>query len=346
LPVPYVAAGSHGRRTLQTAAFTVSHSPKALEALRSSVDRWFLGVLVLSASAALVGAAWLAERTSRPLRALADRTARMDFERLDMEFPAGRDDEIGALARLMNAMMRRLRASVSRVRDAERRAAMGDLARQVNHDVKNGLAPIRHVLRHLTQVEQEHPEQLAAVFAERRATLEASVAYLDTLARNYARLTPRLDVVPCDANAVARGVAAGAALPPNTIVALDLDEHLPVVPADALVLRRILTNLVSNATDALDGRSGGVTISSARVADGGVRVTVTDTGRGMTREQLDRAFDDFYTTKAGGTGLGLSIVRRLVTDLHGVLRVDTQPGAGTTVTITFPADPLSPNGMT
>jgi signal transduction histidine kinase len=66
----------------------------------------------------------------------------------------------------------------------------------------------------------------------------------------------------------------------------------------------------------------------------------------MTREQLDRAFDDFYTTKAGGTGLGLSIVRRLVTDLHGVLRVDTQPGAGTTVTITFPADPLSPNGMT
>jgi len=57
----------------------------------------------------------------------------------------------------------------------------------------------------------------------------------------------------------------------------------------------------------------------------------------MTRKQLDQAFDDFYTTKPGGTGLGLSIVRRLILDLTGTLRVETSPGAGTSVIIELPA---------
>jgi signal transduction histidine kinase len=68
-----------------------------------------------------------------------------------------------------------------------------------------------------------------------------------------------------------------------------------------------------------------------------VRLTVADTGPGMSREQLDRAFDDFFTTKEGGTGLGLSIVRRLVADLGGALRIETEPGAGTRAIVELPA---------
>jgi signal transduction histidine kinase len=67
-----------------------------------------------------------------------------------------------------------------------------------------------------------------------------------------------------------------------------------------------------------------------------VRITVADTGRGMTRTELDRAFDDFFTSKPGGTGLGLSIVRRLVLDLGGALRIDTAPGSGTRAVVELP----------
>ena len=92
------------------------------------------------------------------------------------------------------------------------------------------------------------------------------------------------------------------------------------------------------------GDGGGtVTLATGRTPDGDVCLTIADTGRGMTREQLDRAFDVFDTTKPGGTGLGLTIVRRLVTDLHGSLKVDTAPGAGTRVTVTCPR---APNGAT
>ena len=125
-----------------------------------------------------------------------------------------------------------------------------------------------------------------------------------------------------------------------TVIRTRLSERLPAVLGDSLMLRRILENLIGNAVDSLAGRKGGmVTVSTEETADSKpdrVRITVADTGPGMTREQLERAFDDFYTTKAGGTGLGLSIVRRLVMDLDGVLRIETEPGAGTRVVLEFP----------
>ena len=106
-----------------------------------------------------------------------------------------------------------------------------------------------------------------------------------------------------------------------------------------MVLRRILDNLVSNAVDALEGKPGTVTIGAQAIgigADRRVRFTVADTGRGMTRQELDRAFDDFHTTKPNGTGLGLSVVRRLLTDVGGAVRAETAPGEGSTFTVDLP----------
>jgi signal transduction histidine kinase len=111
------------------------------------------------------------------------------------------------------------------------------------------------------------------------------------------------------------------------------------VRADPVVLRRIVDNLVANAVEALEGAPGTVTLASAAGGDGArplARIVVADTGRGMTREQLDRAFQDFYTTKAEGTGLGLSVVRRLVQDLGGTLRVETAPGDGSRFIVELP----------
>jgi signal transduction histidine kinase len=219
---------------------------------------------------------------------------------------------------------------------------MGDLARQVNHDIKNGLVPIRNVLRHLEEVARDRPETLGTVFEERRPTLDSSVSYLDTLARNYARLSPAAAPEACDVNAmvseVVRASAAGAT------VRTRLASALPPAAADRLMLRRVLENLVGNAADSVSSAKGGeVEVSTESVTRDGsgpvVRITVADTGPGMTRAELDRAFDDFYTTKAGGTGLGLSIVRRLILDLGGAFRIDTEPGAGTRATVEIPAGP-------
>ena len=330
IAVPYLEADAPA--AAGPARFVVRRSGGALAELRRDVTRWLLAAAAVTLLLALGVSAWLAARVSRPLRDLAARTEAIDLDALDQDFSSDRTDEIGTLSRLLGAMTARLRASAVRLRDAERRAVVGDMSRQVTHDIKNGLAPIRHVLRHLTEVSDREPGRLASVFAERRGTLESSVGYLETLARNYGKLSPGPARAAADLNALVREVVAS--VPPHGAeLRLDLDESLAPLATDPLALRRILENLVGNAVDSLGGGGGTVTISTRSAGDQRVLLEVADTGSGMTGEQLDRAFDDFHTTKPGGTGLGLSVVRRLVADIGGSLRVATEPGAGTRFTI-------------
>ena len=340
ISLPFLDA--QGASATDTARLVVTRTSGTLAALQRGLNTWFLVSLAVTTLLALGLAAWLSRLISRPLTELAGKTAVIDLDRLDVDFATERVDEIGSLSRLLGAMTARLQAGAARLRDAERRIAMGDLARQVNHDIKNGLVPIRNVLRHLEEVARDRPEALATVFEERRGTLESSVTYLDTLARNYARLSPAAAPEVCDVNAMVSEVAraCGAGTPVRTRLASDL----PPAAADRLMLRRVLENLVGNAADSVSSAKGGeVTVSTESVTRDGqgpvVRVTIADTGPGMTRAELDRAFDDFYTTKAGGTGLGLSVVRRLILDLGGALRIDTEPGAGTRATVEIPAGP-------
>jgi signal transduction histidine kinase len=337
IPVPYADLVPGGPQRLDTARVVVTRSPGTLVALRRSLDRWFLAALVVTMALALLGAAWLSGRISRPISRLAEQTDAIDLDRLDQSFASERTDEIGTLARGLGAMTERLRLGAGRLREAERRLATGDLARQVNHDVKNGLVPIRNVVRHLAQVARDEPAALARVFEERRGTLESSLAYLDTLARNYARLSPGVAREPCDVNAVVEEVVRDAA-PGNVAIRTSLAPSRPSVAGDRLVLRRIVENLLSNAVESFGGSRGGeVTVGTEQADPVLVRIVIADTGPGMDRAALDRAFDDFHTTKEGGTGLGLSIVRRLVLDLDGALRVETAPGAGTRAIVELPA---------
>jgi signal transduction histidine kinase len=343
LELPYLdLLGSRGV-TLDTARFVVTQSLGTLEALRRSVDRWFVVAIGLTVVVALLLAAWLSSLISRPLRELARKTSEVDLDRLDQSFDSDRQDEIGALSRLLGGMTERLRNSSARLREAERRAAVGDLARQVNHDIKNGLAPIRNVLRHFLQVARQDPALLPAVFEERRSTLDSSVEYLERLARNYARLSPTIERTPCDVNALVEEVLRNT-MADARLLHTSLSQQLPSALADPVMLRRILENLVGNALDSLEGRPGGaVTVTTEHVSGDGepprVRISVADSGSGMTSKELDHAFDDFYTTKADGTGLGLSIVRRLILDLNGILRVETEAGSGTSFVVELPAAP-------
>ena len=237
---------------------------------------------------------------------------------------------VAALAALLLASWLSTRIS----EPVEARIAVGDIARQVTHDIKNGLSPLRNVFRHLSQVARDKPGELPQVFAERQGTVESSISYLETLAANYAKLSPQPERKATDVNTVVREIV-GASSAPAPSVRTKLAEGLPPVSADALVLRRVIENLLSNAVDSLDGKNGTVTVTTER-GDGLVRIAVSDTGRGMSKAELDRAFNDFYTTKPGGTGLGLSIVRRLVLDSNGSLQVESEPGKGSKFIVEIP----------
>jgi len=329
--VPLIADGRLGEATL-VARVDTAPLRRALRELELTVA----ATLAVALVGAFLLAAWLSARLAQPLRDLAARAARIDLDRPAAEFASTRRDEVGQLARVLDAMVARLREDARRLADLEHRATLGEVARQVNHDLRNGITPVRNVLRHLGETAAAQPGRLTAVFAERRATLEQSLAYLEELAGRYARLAPEQRRQVCDLAAIAREAAA---VVPGAEVRADLDA--PPVVADPIALRRILDNLLRNAREALPAQGGAITVTVARRDDPdlGPRcvLAVRDQGAGMTAEVAARIGEDFFTTKPGGTGLGLSNVRRLAGDAGGRLEVDSAPGRGTTVTITFPA---------
>jgi PAS domain S-box-containing protein len=128
---------------------------------------------------------------------------------------------------------------------------------------------------------------------------------------------------------------------------LDLDPALPKVLGDASALGSAIMNLGINALDAMPS-GGTLRFRSRALADGSIRLEVSDTGQGMTPEVLARAMEPFYTTKpvGKGTGLGLARVYGTVKAHGGTLELQSEPGRGTTVRILFPADPAAPPAVT
>lgn len=343
IALPYVESDPGGEVRTGEARIEISTSRATLRELRRRTDLWFGIIVGATVVVALLLAAWLSSRVTRPLEDLASKTAVVDLDRLDVDFGSHRRDEIGQLSRLLESMTDRLRASARELREAERRATLGELARQVNHDIRNGLAPLRNVLRHLEEVAREAPSKLAAVFEERRGTLDSSVSYLETLAGSYRRLSTRPGSGVVEVNPEVRRVVEGARGRDGVVVRADCRSGIPAVGGDPVTLRRIVENLVSNATEAVAGAGGGrdapgtVTVRTGEARGKSVRIVVEDTGVGMTEEERSRAFDDFYTTREEGTGLGLSVVRRLVMDLGGSIELESEEGRGTRVAVELPA---------
>jgi signal transduction histidine kinase len=327
--------------TFPAARLVISYPVAPLNDLLRSLDQWLALVLIATASNSLVLAIWLSARISRPIGALAQKTAQLDLDHLDADFSSTRKDEVGVLSRFLAAMTERLRTRVAQLREAESRATLGELARQVNHDVRNGFTPIRNVVRHLAQVAHDSPKDLAAVFLERQATIETSLAYLEDLAANYARLSANPERRRLNLNEVIRQVVSPGAGWGNATLRLELAQDLPMILADPTGMRRIVENLVRNARESLGEETGLVTVTteagSSAAGESVVRMTVRDTGSGIRPADLSRIFDHFYTTKERGTGLGLSIVKRLVSDYDGAVSVESVLGQGSRFTVTLPA---------
>ncbi len=339
LALPFVDDAG-GSATAAEARWTIRHELGPLGAILRGMDIWFAVAVAGAIALGFLIAGTLAARVNKPLEELAEKTTRVNLERLDIELATDRADEIGSLSRVLDGMVKRLRSCAQELREAERRATVGDMARQVNHDIRNGLLPIRNVIRHLTEVAHDSPEQLGTVFNEREGTLQGSIGYLESLATNYARLSPRTDRQACDVNAIVRTALRDTATPQQVRVQLELSPVTPRVTADPIALRRVIENLTINALESLPNGTGSVTVRTAVVGDSAerrVHIVVADTGTGMEASALDRIFDDFYTTKERGTGLGLSIVRRLVADMGGRIRVASERGKGSSFLVELPA---------
>lgn len=303
-----------------------------------SYDRALLLSLAVAAVLALFLGRAMSRRLSSPVERLAETARRVHMGRLDETFGRGGGRELDRLGFFLDGMLKRIREGIARVKDAEKRATLGELARQVNHDVRNGLVPIRNVMSHLGEAHRSGPAELAGVFEARSGTLTASMDYLGELADQYRAVAVHGARERTDLREVARAVVeASQAAPPGVRVVGEPGREPAWVEMDAVSLRRVVDNLVGNGVEAVRGGGGGavrVTVEAVREGDRpGYVLTVADDGPGIPDGVRERVFEPFFTTRGEGTGLGLAIARRLVRDVGGSIVLESEEGRGTRVSV-------------
>ena len=216
---------------------------------------------------------------------------------------------------------------------AQRQLAWKEVAQRVAHEIKNPLTPIalsaERIGRHLDRSQPDSP----SIIRKCSEVILACVGTLRTLVDQFSALAqfPVPQPRPCDMNQIAEeALALFSGRLEGITVKRDLEPGLPMVLADPEAIRRALANLIDNAAEAMQGSLLRVLCVRSSLSEdaGAVEVEVSDTGHGLTEEIRERLFLPFYSTKHRGTGLGLSIAAKLVQELGGSIRAESNTPKG------------------
>jgi two-component system NtrC family sensor kinase len=292
----------------------------------------FLGLAGITVA---VGAALLMWRTLRPLRVLRVHARQIAGGEYGRRIGMHARDEIGDLASEFDAMAQALQEREQRLIRSERLAAVGRIAAQITHEIRNPLASIglnAELLGDELPAGGEGRRLLTSISGEVDRLSEITESYL-----RFVRL-PKPELEPEDPGALVASVLefTRAELAQAGIrLELALDPGVPEIAADENQIRQALLNLVRNAREAMT--AGGLLRVTVDHADGRVRVAVTDSGSGIAAQHLGKIFDPFFSTKEQGTGLGLALVQQIVSEHGGRIEVSNPREGGTTFLITFPA---------
>ena len=291
-----------------------------------------LALLTLLASRA---AGHLSRQLSRPLHELVGWT---ELIRRGEPLPAVANargaPEFGVLREGMRQMATDVETGRRAAVEAERLAAFRESARQVAHELKNPLTPIRFAVDRL---KRGVPPELADAVE----VLSTESARLEAMARSFAQFG-RLPEGPASDVDVADLVRAAArtAVPSHLSCTVESAPGVPLLHGHHDALSRAISNVLLNAVEAC-GASGAITAHvSARPARGGreIVIAVRDTGVGIAPERINSIFEPYVTDKTGGTGLGLAIVKQTVLAHGGRVEAESIRGSGTEIRLIFPVD--------
>jgi nitrogen fixation/metabolism regulation signal transduction histidine kinase len=335
----YMLAASPIRHGDARAVLTVPLAPRQREIEREidSLDRRMLLATVLFILIAAALGYYMAERIADPVNRLTRATGRIARGDLDARIVTSSADEFRRLVEAFNSMAADLQRQRAELERTNRLAAWAEMARQVAHDIKNPLTPIQLSAEHLRRVHEDRQRPLSPVLEACVDTILSQVRLLRQISSEFSSFAsaPVARLAPTSLNEVVSEVLQPyrSALGRAVDLRVDLAPDIPTLRLDGLLVGRALVNIIENALHAMP--SGGTLTVRTQVVDGTARVRVTDTGVGMDDSARGRLFEPYFSTRAAGTGLGLTIAKRNVELNGGTIDVESAPGRGTSVTLSF-----------
>ncbi len=352
------------RDTEQMLADNLQHIARAVELKYNAMREQYLSlnryITVFVASMNMGGlaafgllAALFLSRLSRDVKSLESRATAIVNGYRGTPFEVRRSDEVGTLMEALNRMQVELRQreqqqEISRQQrfHQEKMAAVGSLAATIAHEVSNPINSISGIAQYTIQALRSHERLHEETLASNAELTLKQTERIGLIMRRLADLSaPRSpDPEPIDVNELVRLTCSFIRYDRrlrNVDLVSQLDAHLPAVQAVADHLTQILMNLLINAADALEGRSGTgkpTVVVSTRQANDEIILSVADNGHGMEASVLAHAFEESFTTKpaAKGRGIGLYLCKTLIEEIGGRIELESRLGTGTTARVCMP----------
>ena len=282
---------------------------------------------------------FLADRITQPLRVIQSRIAQVSLSAKNEMIRYDRSDEIRGLVEEYNYMVQELERSAELLAQSERESAWREMAKQIAHEIKNPLTPMKLNVQHLQRtIEQgqddpEMVERISATLIEQIDSLSAIANEFSDFAKMPSAKSARVNLVSKLKNLLHLFETTEKAR-----INLDLGSHKKVfVFADKEQLLRVFINLVKNGLQSIpDGRKGTIDIRLEVESEQLARVTISDNGKGIPEEIRDKLFQPNFTTKSAGMGMGLAISNNIVKAMSGKIWYETDLRKGTTFHVELP----------
>ena len=287
---------------------------------------------------------YLVWRFTRPIANLSSAAREVAEGNLSVRVPGSdRSDEMGQLASRFNEMTSELEKQSeleAKLQQAEKSAVVGRLGSAIAHEIRNPLNYINLTLDHLRSKFKPHEPDKAAAFEKLTSQLKAEVARINQQISdflNYSR-PANANLRPIDARKVVEDslrIVEAEAEEKHIKIGLVEQEDVSQVLGDPEFLRSVFNNLFINAVQSMEATGGNLNVKISP-DDGFVRFDISDTGSGISEENIPKIFEPYFSTKETGTGLGLAIVYKIVDVHHGSIDVSSSQGSGTSFTVRLP----------
>jgi nitrogen fixation/metabolism regulation signal transduction histidine kinase len=298
-----------------------------------------INIYVLLFALSIIVAILISNYLTRPLKLIEDKMSRVKLGRTNELIEWKQKDEIGSLIGEYNRMIEELATSAALLAKSEREGAWREMAKQVAHEIKNPLTPMKLSIQHLQRlIDDKSPDlenrirRLAATLIEQIDTLSAIASEFSAFAKMPRAIGERLELK----QTIAHSIELFKDSPGVNILFEHDDAPDYFVFADKDQVLRVFNNLIKNATQAIpENREGIIRIQLSREREGLV-VKISDNGTGVNEDLMDKIFVPNFTTKTGGMGLGLAMVKNLMEGFGGKIWFETSKNEGSSFYVSFP----------
>lgn len=298
-----------------------------------------LNLLVVLLLISTIFSMFIAKRISEPLVVLQNKMTNValggENEKIALQVP----DELNGVIQNYNEMIDKLSVSADKLAKAEREMAWREMARQIAHEIKNPLTPMKLSLQLLNRSWDEKDERFESRLKSISKTM---IEQIDTLAdtatsfSDFAKLS-KVNIEDVDINNLIQNCVVIFNNEENVEVTAEFYQENVLVRADKDKTTRMLNNLVKNAIQAIPKeRQGFVKVTTQPTADGFVKIAVADNGKGIQEDAQKHIFELHFTTKSSGSGFGLAICKSIVDASQGKIYFETEIDVGTTFFVELP----------